>query len=682
MINTILMDQYINKLTIDGINNDGIINLIESIPTRKEAVQSGFRGYFILPINKKYEELNDIEKLVYKLSWSNINKVLNTDHKDYVVEYFFKTNNHEKVALHKDTDEHSSMNYKNTIFPKCSGVLYLNDTNNPLCVTNTMNHTLCSIQKNTSVNILNVKKNDCIFFNGKFLHGGIPLNKTYNQRYILVMNVFKNHIPDIPSINYIDKYIVSSINYIDNLKINKISYNVNNIIKYKKLNLFLSDEIKNQKYDNLINLIVKFRSEFGENNDFNIINDLSYDKDYNYNDVSDIIEYYNIEIESETDISNNYNKIKNTINTISNNNYSIDFSFYSLNNVEKLLYTLNNYNSIFNLKSLTIISDFDGYIISINTQKVENYKYKLVNNFENITYSKLKKGDHLLFKKNMLHYLFYDKKKYNNSIIPTFILSNYNFVNSNIVYNDENLYNYQSVSVITINNNYIFRNDYLNDLVYDKDPSIFLDYINKFNIGDYTSIIIKNIKNKKQSIEVFSKTLENHFYTNKQNNLLFPIREKNFIGKNVCQLIFNSVSNVIYNESNININSNMDTIKLKSIMINNNEFNNYNFIINQIKEKIKENYSFKNDIDVNIEHIYISEYNEHNQFYENIKHAFNVIILLKKIENSDIDIKFKNNMTIKFNIGDMMIIPKYYSWKFCFDYNKLFFLSLPISFSF
>jgi len=186
-------------------------------------------------LNKNNNNFNLIEKIVYDIAKFHLDNMnLDIQDESICIEFWLKTNGTYIKNMHIDGDDNESVaNNGLSSSPFFSTVLYFNDNNNPLFITNIYIESY-KYKKFTNKNLYFVfpKKMKNVIFNPKFYHREINIfneDIDNNFRNSLVLNIWKNHIPlNLPfyNLNEYDNYIFKRedkfINFIKNENFHKI----------------------------------------------------------------------------------------------------------------------------------------------------------------------------------------------------------------------------------------------------------------------------------------------------------------------------------------------------------------------------------------------------------------------------------------------------------------------------
>ena len=221
-----------NKLSVYDISfNNENTSLYLSIMSNECA--SSIKSFQAYILNKKSENIDFIEKIVYDLSkfhLDNMNKDIRNE--NITIEFWFKAN---ITKNHIDGDVNGIGHRGFSCSPLCSILVYLNDNENPTLLTNIDNESY-KYKKITNKELFLIfpKKLKSIIFDRSYYHSEIDIfdNRDTIDRNVLVIDIWEDYIPLFIE-NYESKYLTPSpevIHYADNSdKTLKLFYENNTI---------------------------------------------------------------------------------------------------------------------------------------------------------------------------------------------------------------------------------------------------------------------------------------------------------------------------------------------------------------------------------------------------------------------------------------------------------------------
>ena len=426
----------------------------------------------------------------------------------------------------------------------------------------------------------------------------LTINSLYKEKIKNIIKETNYFIKEINNNNYL--YITSHLNY---------SYNIMNYIE-KKTEILKSSF---NNYETYMNLSLQEKSNYFNNNNINILNDLNYDSKFR------II-------------------IKNTKAFINEFNQTIFDNFTQIickNNTEELIYEEEETEKSENNTEELVDEEEEKEKSENNTEELvdeEEEKENIINetNYTNITCK-------IIYFESELDYSKYNFQivKIRNAIYYTKNLyEELNEIYKNELNNDNDLdnkiinkeYLKEKDDKINEKNIWLIYNESLNLLKdYNKESKeILMNYYENFKEDLLEICSLNNDKNRnifKEYIQILNKILNNNYqnFTNKINNDLNTIHSF---------LLNNQILNKEYDEINEYFYSTIDEIKLNQTFMSyynslDNIFKNYMTIINNDLN----DYHFYNAFSYSIKNLYYSQFIKYGKSVEEYSKNFNFELL-------------------------------------------------------
>lgn len=342
----------------------------------------GIKTNFYLNTNKF--EFDLLEKTVYDIVMFHFKQLnINYDKNKYTIEFWCKKNNiiNNKVNLqsfHFDKDEYKYINERKINSPFLSCITYLSDSLDGTFITNVSidDYKYKKFDSQNNLNLVFPLKNTQITFDGSLRHSVVNIfgnnENTIKERYVLVINIFNNHVSDLveyPS----DCFSSDSESSIENeeyyMKSNNI-LSINLLPDIKKIEndeLFTNEFYENIFYKNKYEKILCLKDI--------LFNDLTMEEIYSDIKKNKIYNIYTLKRGILKD-----NKLNLDLNDVKNNNIKItnrfiqrfkkNYSFFNEGIYQWLIGEIdsfvqsNNYNNLINTIELENIETIFPFILT------------------------------------------------------------------------------------------------------------------------------------------------------------------------------------------------------------------------------------------------------------------------------------------------------------------------------